>query len=131
METGHTYETSTLPGACRSDTMPILFRDLLEELKRFNSLGRGRGKGGDGADRILPPILRTLQLLLASPTAAAGSARAGKLRLWDGGGDGRRAAAEDEGPGSETASEVDDLRKVTLSSAIISMTSGFKKYLSL
>ena len=111
--------------------MPIVFRDLLEELKRFNSLGRGRGKGGDGADRILPPILRTLQLLLASPTAAAGSARAGKLRLWDGGGDGRRAAAEDEGPGSETASEVDDLRKVTLSSAIISMTSGFKKYLSL
>ena len=69
--------------------MPILFRDLLEELKRFNSLsGRGKGKGGDGADRILPPILRTLQLLLASPTAAAGSARAGKLRLWDGGGDG-------------------------------------------
>ena len=92
--------------------MPILFRDLLEELKRFNSLGRGKGKGGDGADRILPPILRTLQLLLASPTAAAGSARAGKLRLWDGGGDGLRAAGEDEGPGSQTASEVDDLRKV-------------------
>ena len=93
--------------------MRIPFRDLLEELKRFNSLsGRGKGKGGDGADRILPPILRTLQLLLASPTAAAGSARAGKLRLWDGGGVGLRAA-EDEGPGSETASEVDDLRKVT------------------
>ena len=86
----------------------------MEELKRFNSLsGRGKGKGGDGADRILPPILRTLQLLLASPTAAAaGNARAGKLRLWDGGGDSQRAA-EDEGPGSETASEVDDLRKVT------------------
>ena len=87
------------------------FRDLLAELRRFNSLsgGGGAGKGGGGADRILPPILRTLQLLLASPTA-----KAGKLRLWDGGGEsGLREEEEgDKELGSEAASEVDDLRKV-------------------
>ena len=81
----------------------------MSELRRFNSLSGG-GKGGGGADRILPPILRTLQLLLASPTV-----KAGKLRLWDGGGGSGLREEEGEGDkelGSVTASEVDDLRKV-------------------
>ena len=88
----------------RAHTNKRLFnsRDLLEELRRFNSLSGAR-KGGDGADRILPPILRTLQLLLAP----APNVKAGKLRLLDGG-----VAGLEEEPGSETASEVDDLRKV-------------------
>ena len=79
----------------------------MAELRRFNSLSGGPGKGGR-ADRILPPILRTLQLLLA-PGAPSG--RAGRLRLLGGGGAGL-AEEEEEEPGSGTASEVDDLRKV-------------------
>ena len=76
----------------------------MAELRRFNSLSGRSGKGGDGADRILPPILRTLQLLLApAPT----NVKVGKLRLLDGGVAGLRVEKE------EPRSEVDDLRKVT------------------
>ena len=88
-----------------SQSLPLSSRDLLAELRRFNSLsGEGRG-GAERADRILPPILRTLQLLLA-PGAPSG--RAGRLRLLESGG----AGLAEEEPGSGTASEVDDLRKV-------------------
>ena len=95
----------------------------MAELRRFNSLsGEGRG-GAERADRILPPILRTLQLLVApgAPSGRAGrlrllesggvglaEERAGRLRMLEGGG----AGLTEEEPGSGTASEVDDLRKV-------------------